>query len=147
MEQRERYSRERRAAEARGRRAAEEVRSHHASLFTLALAVAASVALAACDTTPTGPGPAPSDGARTNPSGSGGPSPAAAPGVEACERYVASMQACIAKLPEAERGPRSEALEATKRAWSDTTGGAEARAQLETTCRAALAALEAAPCP
>jgi hypothetical protein len=57
------------------------------------------------------------------------------------------MQSCIAKLPEAERGPRSEALAATKRAWSETPGGAEARAQLETTCRAALAALEQTPCP
>lgn len=109
--------------------------------------VTACVGLGACDTTPTGPSPTPSGGAGAAPTISSGPTSQAAPGVEACERYVESMQACIAKLPEAERGPRSEALAATKRAWSETTGGAEARAQLETTCRAALAALERTPCP
>jgi hypothetical protein len=110
-------------------------------------AAVAAVALAACDTAPTGPGPTPSGAVGATSASSGGTDASTALRVEACDRYVESMQACIAKLPESERSARSEALAATKRAWSETTGGAEGRAQLETTCRAALAALEAAPCP
>lgn len=111
------------------------------------LVAAACAALAACDTTPADPGPTPSGTVDAAPTSAGGTATPTALRVEACDRYVESMQSCIAKLPEAERGPRSEALAATKRAWSETPGGAEARAQLETTCRAALTALEQTPCP
>jgi hypothetical protein len=109
------------------------------------LVAAACAALAACDDTTAGPAPRLDGAESARPTSSG--SAAAPPRSELCDRYIEAMQACIAKLPEAERGPRSEALAATKRAWSETTGGAEARAQLETTCRAALTALEQTPCP
>lgn len=111
------------------------------------LVAAACAALAACDTTAGVPGPTPSGAESASAMSSGGPATPGLPRIEACDRYIETMQACIAKLPESEKGPRTEALAATKRAWSEPTSGPEGRAQLETTCRAALSALEQAPCP
>ncbi len=115
------------------------------SWLLLFSALAASGALACPEggTPPGGEGSAAASSSAAPPSSGGAP-----PGVvgEAdCDAYVTNMRACIAKLPEADRAPKEKVLEASLATWRDQAARPETRANLKTTCKAALDALASNP--
>ncbi|MBL9024609.1 MAG: hypothetical protein JNL21_20605 [Myxococcales bacterium] len=68
-----------------------------------------------------------------------------ATGVATCDAYIAKMRACIDKLPEADRDARKKALDGSLATFRDQAKQPDTRANLEITCAAASAALDADP--
>lgn len=96
------------------------------------------------------------DGAKTTPAtGSGTATPPSSSGVialppdgvgkPACDGYIAKMRACIDKLPEADRAAKKAVLDKTLTAWREQAERPEMQQNLETTCKAAAAALDTDP--
>jgi hypothetical protein len=84
------------------------------------LVVAAAMALAGC-----GGG----DGG-----GAGAPAAKGEIGVKECDDYVAAIEACIPKLPEAGRDTLQKALAAQKEGFKQTAATAEGKSSLVGTC-------------
>lgn len=68
-----------------------------------------------------------------------------ATGNATCDAYVAKMRACIDKLPEADRDARKKALDGSLATFRDQAKQPDTRANLDITCAAASAALDADP--
>lgn len=66
-------------------------------------------------------------------------------GKPACDGYIAKMRACIDKLPEADRAAKTAVLDKTLAAWREQAERPEMQQNLETTCKAAAAALDTDP--
>lgn len=117
-----------------------EIATPAAASFALALV------FAGCSSEgPTG-GAGTGTAAATSPTSSGSALlPADGVGKPACDAYLAKMRACIDKLPEADRAPKKDVLEKTLAAWREQAQRPEMQQNLETTCRAAAAALDTDP--
>jgi hypothetical protein len=66
-------------------------------------------------------------------------------GVATCDAYVTKMRACIDKLPEADREARRKSLDGSLAAFREQARRPETKANLETTCKAAMDALASEP--
>ena len=87
--------------------------------------------------------PSPTTTASISATASAPASPAALPAP--CDAYVAKMRTCIEKLPEAEREPRKKVLEESIATFREQARRPETRANVETTCTHASAAIDADP--
>ncbi len=92
-----------------------------------------------------GPGSATTVTSTVVPTASTASLPADAVGKPTCDGYLTKMRACIDKLPEAEREGKKKVLDATLAAWREQAVRPEMQANLETSCKAASAALDADP--
>jgi hypothetical protein len=57
-------------------------------------------------------------------------------GVESCDKFLTTYQACVAsKVPEASRGPMTAAFDQMKTNWKAVAATAEGKAKLDATCK------------
>jgi hypothetical protein len=59
-------------------------------------------------------------------------------GVAECDEYIEKMEACFAKMPEAQRGVVKTNFESLRKTWKDAASTPNGKAGLTSGCKAAL---------
>jgi hypothetical protein len=64
-------------------------------------------------------------------------------GIAACDDFLTKYDTCVtSKIPEAQRAMYKTQLDQTRKAWSDMSKNASAKATMEATCRQTLDAMK-----